>query len=140
MAIKLKEILLEGISKKEIMDVVDKVYPHIVKALGGGAVKVEVHNNIYKRMGAVGVEALMKQNNPSAEYDWDNNKIYLYSSRMKNVEEVIKSLLHEHTHTKQDRAKFKKMYDSGKTYGNHPYERAAHAAESTWKNYMKYLK
>ena len=48
--IKLKNILLEGISSKEIMDIVKKVYPQIVKDLGGRAVKVEVHNYIYKRI------------------------------------------------------------------------------------------
>jgi len=137
--IKLKDLLLEGISKKEIQDIVKKVYPHIAKALGGSPVKVEVHNNIYKRIGAIGVEDLMKQNNPSAEYDWDNRIIYLYASKMKNAEEVIKSLLHEHTHTKQSRAKFKKMYDDGKTYKNHPYENAARNSEKNWKNYLKHL-
>ena len=137
--IKLKDILSEGISKKEIVNVVNKVYPHIVRALGGRASKVEVHNNIYKRVGAVNVEDLMAQNNPSAEYDWDLKIIYIYSSRMKNIEQVIRSLLHEHTHTKQDRKKMKAMYDSGETYKNHPFEKQAHAAEKTWKNYLKYL-
>ena len=41
--IKLKDILLEGISNKEIKDIVSKVYPYIVKKLGGRAVKIEVH-------------------------------------------------------------------------------------------------
>ena len=137
--IKLKDILLEGISKSEIQNIVKTIYPQVVKFLGGSAVKVEVHNNIYKRIDAIGVEDLMNVNNPSAEYDWDNRIIYLYSSMMKNVEEVIRSLLHEHTHTKQSRSKFKKMYDDGKHYGNHPYEQAAHAAEKNWKKYLKYL-
>jgi len=137
--IKLKDILTEGVSKKEIVDIVNKVYPWIVKNLGGRAVKIEVHNNIYKRVGAVNVEELMAQNNPSAEYDWDLKIIYIYSSRMKKLEDIIRSLLHEHTHTKQDRKKMKAMYDSGETYGNHPFEKQAHAAEKTWKNYLKYL-
>ena len=64
--IRLKQILLEGMSTKEIMAVVNKVYPHIVKALGGKAVKVEVHNNIYRRLGAVGEEDLLKNDNPYA--------------------------------------------------------------------------
>ena len=139
MGIKLKDILLEGLNKKAIIDVVNKVYPYIVKKLGGSTVKIEVHANIWKRVDAVGIEDLLKVENPSAEYDWEANKIYLYQSRMKNVEEVIKALLHEHTHSKQDRKKMKAMYDSGKTYKNHPFEKQAHAAEKTWKNYLKYL-
>ncbi len=67
--IKLKQILLEGLNKKAIMDIVNKVYPHVVRSLGGSACKVEVHNNIYKRIGAVGIEDLMKDNNPYSQYD-----------------------------------------------------------------------
>tara|TARA_R100000005_G_C4983333_1_gene192408 strand:- start:8 stop:427 length:420 start_codon:yes stop_codon:yes gene_type:complete len=138
--IKLKQILFEGMSTKEIMFVVNKVYPHIVKALGGKAVKVEVHNNIYRRLGAVGEEDLLKNDNPYAEYDWDVKKIYLYKSAINNVEQIIRSLLHEHTHTMQNRKKFEKGYDSGKyTYANHPYEIAANKAEKRWKDYTKYL-
>ena len=76
--IKLKDILSEGMSSRDIIDVVNKVYPQIVKDLGGSACKVEVHNNIYKRLGAVGIEDLMKDNNPYAQYDWELRKIYLY--------------------------------------------------------------
>ena len=139
--IKLKNILLEGISSKEIMDIVKKVYPQIVKDLGGRAVKVEVHNNIYKRIDAVGIEDMMRDNNPFAEFDWNKRKIYLYSSAISNIEQIIRSLLHEHTHTKQNRKKFRQGYDSGKyTYANHPYEKAAVNAEKKWKNYLKFLK
>ena len=73
--IKLKDILSEGMSSRDIMDVVNKVYPQIVKDLGGSACKVEVHNNIYKRLDAVGIEDLMKDNNPYAQYDWEIRKI-----------------------------------------------------------------
>jgi len=139
--IKLKDILMESISKKEIMDIVNKVYPHIVKDLGGKKLPVVVHNNIYRRLKAVGEEELMKQNNPFAQYDWDTKKIYLYSSAMKNVEEIIRSLLHEHTHSLQNKKKFDDGYDSGKyNYKTHPYEIAANKAEKKWKNYLKYIK
>ena len=137
--IKLVDILTES-SKKDILYVVNKVYPHIVKDLGGRAVKVEVHNNIYKRLGAVGVEDLMTDNNPYAEYDWDRQVIYLYASAISNVEQIIRSLLHEHTHTLQDKKKFIAGYDSGKyNYKTHPYEKAATRAESKWKKYLKHL-
>ena len=138
---KSKDDELNEVSKDSIMDVVNKVYPQIVKDLGGRRLKVEVHNNIYRRLKAVGEEDLMKQNNPFAQYDWDKNKIYLYASAMKNVEEIIRSLLHEHTHSLQDKKKFDAGYDSGKyNYKTHPYERAATKAESKWKRYVKYLK
>tara|TARA_Y100000592_G_scaffold101122_1_gene185739 strand:+ start:3847 stop:4860 length:1014 start_codon:yes stop_codon:yes gene_type:complete len=136
----LNERFIVESSKMEILDVVSKVYPHIVKDLGGRAVKVEVHNNIYRRLGAVGEEDLMVDNNPYGEYDWDKRKIYLYASAISNTEQIIRSLLHEHTHTLQNRKKFKAGYDSGKyDYKTHPYEKAATRAEMKWKNYLKYL-
>ena len=113
--------------EKDIIQVVNKVYPYIVKSLGGGPCKVEVHNNIWKRVGAVGIEDLMKDNNPYAEYDWDLKKIYLYASRIKDIEQIIRSLLHEHTHSRQNKKVFDKGYEDGKTYQNHPYEKAATA-------------
>ena len=97
--IKLKHILKEVIEENSIQNIVDRVYPQIVKDLGGQMKPVEVHDNIYERLGAVAVEDLMKQNNPDAQFDPEDDKIYIYSSKMRTVEDVIRSLLHEHTHT-----------------------------------------
>ena len=132
----LDEILLESFSKNKIESVVKKVYPQIVKDLGGNAKKVEVHNNIYDRLGAVAAEDLMKENNPSAEFDPDTQRIYIYSSAVKDVEMIIRALLHEHTHTLQDQKKFKKLYDEGYQYDNHPFEIEATKAEKNWKKYI----
>lgn len=123
------------------MDVVNKVYPYIVKDLGGKKLKVEVHSSIWHRVGAVGAEELMEDDNPAAQYDWDKKKIYVYYSGAKNIEEIIRSLLHEHTHSLQNKKKFDAGYDSGKyTYKTHPYEKAATRSESKWKKYLKHLK
>lgn len=139
MGIKLKDIITEAVAKKRIQEIIDKVYPWIVKDLGGKHLRVEIHNNIYKRLDAVGVEILMGENNPTAEFDWDLKRIYIYSSAIKNEEEVIKALLHEHTHSLQNRERFRKMYDDGKTYRNHPYEIAARRSENKSKKFLKYL-
>lgn len=137
---KMNESLLVEVSKRDMQYIVNRVYPHIVKDLGGRAVKVEIHNNIYRRLGAVGEEDLMKNNNPYGEYDWDRKVIYLYASAISNVEQIIRSLLHEHTHTLQNRKKFQAGYDSGKyDYKTHPFEKAATRAESKWKKYLKHL-
>ena len=58
--IKLKDILIESMSKNKIMDIVNKVYPQIVKDLGGKKLPIEVHSNIWHRVGAVGAEELME--------------------------------------------------------------------------------
>jgi hypothetical protein len=133
--IKLKDILLEGMSKNKIMDVVKKVYPQIVKDLGGKALPIEVYSSIWNRVDAVGAEELMEDDNPAAEYDWDNKKIYVYYSGAKNIEEIIRSLLHEHTHSLQNKKKFDELYKTH-TYQNHPFEKEADKAEENWKKYI----
>jgi len=135
--IKLTDILLEGLPKGDIIEVVKKVYPQIVKDLGGQAKKVEVHPNIWDRIGAVGVEDLKReQGNPDAQYDPDDDIIYLYYEQTNTEEAIIRSLLHEHTHTLQDQSKFKQYYDEGAIYQNHPFELEAKKAEENWKKYL----
>ena len=129
------EKLNESFVKPKVEKIIKKVYPQIVKDLGGSAKKVEVHHNIYERLGAIAIEDLMKQDNPSAEYDPHTDEIYIYYSRMDSNEEIIRSLLHEHTHTLQDQKKFKRLYDEGYEYSNHPFENAAREAEKNWKKY-----
>jgi len=135
--IKLTDIILEGLPKGDIIELVEKVYPEIVKDLGGQAKKVEVHPNIWDRLGAVGVEDLKReQGNPDAQYDPHSDIIYLYSEETNTEEAIIKSLLHEHTHTLQNQIKFKEYYDEGATYENHPFELEAQQAEENWKKYL----
>ena len=134
--IKLKAILNE-VTESEIKNIADRVYPQIVKDLGGQAKPVEVHANIWDRLGAVGAEDNKReQGNPDAQYDPHDDIIYLYSEETNTEEEIIRSLLHEHTHTLQDQVKFKQYYDEGATYQNHPFELEAQKAEENWKSYL----
>tara|TARA_R110000851_G_scaffold33321_2_gene88628 strand:- start:2577 stop:4055 length:1479 start_codon:yes stop_codon:yes gene_type:complete len=131
--IKLKDLLLERFNKQAV---VDRVYPQIVKNLGRarrGTPKVEFHSNIYVRI--TGIEGMQGEANPHAEYDWENNKIYLYTPRMVNEEEIIKGILHEYTHATQDPKKMEK-YQQELGYKNNPYEKAAHRAERNWRKYI----
>ena len=133
--IKLKDILLEGMDKKEMQSIVDRVYPQIVKNLGRakrGTPKVEFHNNIYVRVS--GIEGAQGEANPHAEYEWIKNEIYLYTPKMVNEEEIIKALLHEYTHATQDRKKMEEYRKLG--YAKNPYEKAATKAERNWKRYI----
>ena len=133
--IKLKDILLEGLDKNAIMSIVKRVYPKIVSSLGRsrkGTPKVSAHSSIYSRLS--GVEGMMGTANPHAEYDWNSNEIYLYIPRMTSVEQIIRSLLHEYTHAKQDYEKMKEYREKG--YANNPYEKAAKRAENNWRKYV----
>tara|TARA_R110000744_G_scaffold306984_1_gene415206 strand:+ start:478 stop:882 length:405 start_codon:yes stop_codon:yes gene_type:complete len=133
--IKLRDILIEGLNKKEIYSIVDKVYPQIVKDLGRarkGTPKVECHSNIYVRVS--GIEGAQGEANPHAEYEWIKNEIYLYTPKMINEREIIKALLHEYTHATQDPKKMKEYRKLG--YAKNPYEIAATKAEKNWKKYL----
>lgn len=134
--IKLKHILKEVIEENSIQNIVDRVYPQIVKDLGGQMKPVEVHDNIWKSLDAVGIEDLKReQGNPDARYDPYDDIISLFSEKTNTEEDIIRSLLHEHTHTLQDQKEFKKLYDQGFNYGNHPFEEEAKRAEENWEKY-----
>ena len=131
-----EEYINEALSTTQIEKVAKRVYPKIVKDLGGNRKRIEVHPNIWDRIGAVGVEDLKReQGNPQAQYDPGDDIIYIYSETTNNLEQIIRSLLHEHTHTLQDQKEFKKFYDKGATYQNHPFELEALEAEKNWKKY-----
>ena len=135
--IKLKHLLNEVLENNSIQNVVDKVYPQIVNDLGGQIKPVEIHTNIWDRLGAVGVEDLKReQGNPDAQYDPYDNIIYLYSEKTNTEEDIIKSLLHEHTHTLQNQEKFKELYNKGFEYSNHSYELEAQKSEENWRKYV----
>ena len=127
-----EEFINEAHTQSSVERIIKRSYPKIVKHLGGKKKQVEVHHDIYSRLGAVGIEDLMKQNNPSAEYSPLDDTIYIYWSAMHSDEEIIRSLLHEHTHTLQDQQMFKKMYADGFKYNDHPFELAALASEEEW--------
>lgn len=131
-----EEHINESLNQRQIEKLIQKVYPQIVKELGGDAKPVEVYDNMWDRLGAVAVDDLKReQGNPNAQYNPDDDIIYIYSEVTNNVEQVIRSLLHEHTHTIQDQKEFKKLYDKGYEYSNHPFELEALEAEKDWKKY-----
>ena len=140
--IKLKDILLEGMSKNIVQDIVDTVYPQIVNDLvksryGNKVPVVELHTDIYARLsnipGATGEES----HSSEAEYDDKENKIFIYYPNMKDEKHVIQSLLHEYTHSLQDQKKRKKHGEHG--YENDPYEKEAARAEKNWRKYSNIL-
>lgn len=131
-----EEYVNEAFSDAQIEKLIKKVYPKIVKDLGGEAKPVEVYDNMWDRLGAVAVEDLKReQGNPNAQYNPDDDIIYIYSEMTNTPEQIIRSLLHEHTHTIQDQKEFKKLYDKGYEYSNHPFELEALEAEKDWKKY-----
>ena len=120
-------------NKKEINNIVNQYYPLISKDYNCNA-KVELHKNIYERLS--GEKGMTGEVHASGEYDWSKNKIYLYTSKMYNEENIIRSLIHECVHSTQNKWLFDCYYDEGETYETHPYEIEARNAEENWKNYQ----
>ena len=68
-----------------------------------------------------------------AEYDRDENKLFIYSDYNDSVEDVIRGIIHEYIHYLQSGSWMKRYYSMGYKYGNHPYEISAKKAEENWK-------
>ena len=119
--------------QEEIEKIVNKVYPQISKDFSNINPEVIFHKNIYERLS--GIEGMTGEVCAHAEYDWSTNKIYLYTSRMKCEEDIIRSLIHECIHSTQSKVKFDAYYLCGETYDTHPYEIEARNAEEMWYKY-----
>jgi len=122
--------------QEKIEKIVNKVYPIISKDNNSNA-KIEYHYNIYERLS--GEKGMTGEVCAHAEYDWSSNKIYLYTSRLHSVEDIIRSLIHECVHSTQSKVKFNAYYLCGETYDTHPYEIEARNAEKEWKIYLNEL-
>ena len=104
----LNEELQDELDQKEwVQDVVDKVYPHIVTTLGPSEYveetpKVEIWNDIYARYS--GIPEMRGEDSKKTKAEWkdEDNTIYVYYLNMVDVEDIIRSLLHEYTHSLQD--------------------------------------
>jgi hypothetical protein len=135
-------------TKEEIQNIVDEVYPKIEKHYGISKFHectpwVELHHNIYLRY--IGEDLEMDEDDyptnveefgeadPDAEFDNDLNTIVIYHPKMKSREDVIKTLVHEYQHHLQSPLWMKRYYTMGYTYDNHPYEVAATNEEKNWK-------
>jgi len=121
-------------NKKEINKIVNQYYPLISKDYNCNA-KVELHKNIYERLS--GEKGMTGEVHASGEYDWSTNKIYLYTSKMYNEEDILRSLIHECVHSTQSKLLFDIYYEIGETYDTHPFEIQARNAEENWRKYYK---
>ena len=119
-------------NQKEITKIVNKYYPLISEDYNCDA-KIEYHKNIYERLS--GIKGMNGEVCASGEYDWSENKIYLYTSMLKSEEDIIRSLIHECVHSTQNKLLFDIYYEFGYTYDTHPYEMKATNAEENWKDY-----
>ena len=118
--------------QEEITKIVNKVYPLICADYNSTAL-VDFHKNIYERLS--GIKGMNGTACAQAEYDWSENKIYLYTSRLNSEEDVIRSLIHECVHSTQSYEIYEEYYKRKLDYETHPYEIEAEHEEENWKKY-----
>ena len=118
----------------EIQNIIDKVYPKIQKYYGKGSLdipKIELHRDIYARLSGDEEQSGEHSKTTKAQYDEDTNVIYIYYPNIMNEEDVIRSIIHEYTHYKQDHKLFKK-YKAMYGYDEDPTEIEARKNEEDW--------
>ena len=128
--------------QKEITKIVNKVYPLIIQdiiidsdcTIKNVYPEIEFHYNIYERLS--GEKGMTGEVCAHAEYDWNKCIIYIYTSRMFTIEDIIRSLIHECVHSRQLKCTFDSFYENGHTYDTHPYEIQARNAEEEWEIYL----
>ena len=120
----------------EIQDIIDYAYPKIKKYYGKGKLnypKIELWNDIYARLSGDPEARGEASKSTKAQYDEETNIIYIYYPNIKDEEDLLRSLVHEYTHYRQDHSLFQKyrdMYDYDDP--KNKIEAEARAAEEDW--------
>ncbi len=122
----------------EIQNIIDYAYPKIQSYYGKGSLdipKVELHRDIYARLSGDEEQSGEHSKTSKAQYDDETNIIYLYYPNIKNEEDVLRSLIHEYTHYRQDHKLFKQYRDMY-SYDENPIEIEAHKNEEDWQLFI----
>ena len=118
----------------EIQNIIDYAYPKIQSYYGKGSLdipEIELHRDIYARLSGDEEQSGEHSKTTKAQYDEDTNVIYIYYPNMENEEDVLRSLIHEYTHYKQDHKLFK-QYKQMYSYDEDPTEIEAKRNEEDW--------
>ena len=122
----------------EIQIIIDRAYPLIQKYYGKGNLeipKIETHKDIYARLSGDEEQSGEHSTTSKAQYDDETNVIYIYYPNMKTEEDVIRSIIHEYTHYRQDHKLFKQYRDMY-SYNENPIEIEAHRNEEDWQLFI----
>ena len=123
----------------EIQNIINYAYPKIQKYYGKGSLeipKIELHRDIYARLSGDEEQSGEHSKTSIAQYDEDTNVIYIYYPNIKTEEDVLRALIHEYTHYKQDHKLFKK-YKQMYSYDEDPTEIEAHKNEENWEMFSQ---
>jgi hypothetical protein len=123
----------------EIQQIIDYAYPKIQSYYGKGNLdipEIEMHRDIYARLSGDEEAEGEHSKTSKAEYDDETNIIYIYYPNMENEEDILRSLIHEYTHYRQDHKLFKK-YKQIYSYDEDPTEIEAHKNEEDWQMFSQ---
>ena len=123
----------------EIQPIVDYAYPKIQKYYGIGKLSippVKFHHDIYARLSGDDEQRGEHSKTTKAQYDENTNVIWIYYPNIKNEEDILRSLIHEYTHYRQDHKLFKK-YKQMYSYDEDPTEIEAHKNEENWEMFSQ---
>ena len=123
----------------DIQPIVNYAYPKIQKYYGTGKLSIppiKFHHDIYARLSGDEEQQGEHSKTTKAQYDHDTNIIWLYYPNIKDEEDVLRSLIHEYTHYKQDHKLFKK-YKAIYSYDEDPTEIEAHKNEENWEMFSQ---
>ena len=118
----------------EIQNIIDYAYSKIQSYYGKGSLdipKIELHRDIYARLSGDEEQSGEHSSTTKAQYDENTNIIYIYYPNMENEEDVLRALIHEYTHYRQDHKLFKK-YKAMYGYDEDPTEIEAKRNEEDW--------
>ena len=118
--------------------IINQVYSKIKEYYGKGSLdypKLELHKDIYARLSGDEEAEGEHSTTSKAQYDDETNVIYIYYPNMVNEEDVIRSIIHEYTHYKQDHKLFKQYRDMY-SYNENPIEIEAHKNEEDWQLFI----
>ena len=126
-------------TQDEIQQIVDYAYPKIIDYYGKGSKPippVELHFDIYARLSGDDKQRGEHSKTTKAQYDENTNIIWIYYPNIKNEEDVLRALIHEYTHYRQD-SKLLKKYRQMYTYDKDPFEAQAKKSEENWKMFSQ---
>jgi len=111
---------------KQIKKLVNTFYPKIEKYYGYSKFKettpfIEYENDDF---------------NVDAEFDFEENSIYLYYRRINTTEDLIRCLIHEYTHYLQSPSWYRRYQKMGYDYETHPYEIHASLEEENFNVFL----
>ena len=118
--------------------IINQVYSKIKEYYGKGSLdypKIELHKDIYARLSGDEEQSGEHSSTSKAQYDDETNVIYIYYPNIKTKEDVIRSIIHEYTHYRQNHKLFK-QYRAMYSYDENPIEIEAHKNEEDWQLFI----